>query len=188
MIGLSFRELLPPGVDLELDAVLAAVNATIEQEHDGDTGAHTAITCDSLSTRRTDRLLPIDGRLTFTKGSWLFDAAGNQTHVIGLRPPQWTASVNDYNPAGLVDAVIVEVETDADRNITGLDRGQRQKRLLIFGNRGNYTVTLKHNNASSQYYNRFGCPNAADVSLGSNEYIWLYYDVGSEIWRVVSVL
>lgn len=188
MIGLSFRELLPAGVDLELDALLATLNATIEAQHDGDTGEHTDITADSLATRRTDRLLPINARLNFTRGSWLFDAVGNSSHVVGLRPPQWTASVNDYNPAGLLDAFIVEVDTDADRNITGLDRGQRQKRLLIFGNRGNYNVTLKHNSSSSTYYNRFGCPNSADVVLGSNEYIWLFYDVGSEIWRCVSVL
>lgn len=188
MIGLSYRELLPSGVDLELDAILSAVNATIETEHDGDTGEHAAITCDSLATRRSDRLLPIDGRLNFTRGAWLFDAPGNSTHVVGIRPQQWTGSVNDYNPSGLNEAVILEVDTDADRNITGLERAQRQKRLLIFGNRGNYTVTVKHNSGSSQYYNRFGCPNAADVSVGSNEYIWLYYDVGSEIWRVVSVL
>ena len=188
MIGLSFRELLPPGVDLELDAVLATLNGTIEQEHDGDTGQHAAITCDSLSTRRTDRLLPIDGRLQFQRGAWLFDVIGNQTHVAGIRPQQWTGSVNDYNPSGLYEAVIVEVSTDADRNITGLERGNRQKRLLIFGNRGNYNVTLKHNSASSTYYNRFGCPNSADVVLNSNEYVWLFYDVGAEIWRVVSVL
>lgn len=188
MIGLSYRELLPAGVDLELDAVLATLNATLEQEHDGDTGQHQAITCDSLSTRRGDRLLPIDGKLNFRRGAWLFDEPGNSSHVVGLRPQRWTASVNDYNPSGLPEAVIVEVDTDADRNITGLERGQRQKRLLIFGNRGNYTVTLKHNSSSSTYYNRFGCPNTADVTINSNEYVWLWYDVGSEIWRVVSVL
>lgn len=170
----------------DLSQTMDGFAADFEQEHYGSTGEHGDVRLDSLAARGTR--LPITGILQFLGGAWLFDAEGNNSHTIGLRPIQWTATQNDYNPPGMSDALIVEVDTDADRSITGLQRIARQKRLLIFGNRGNYNVTFKHNNAGSLYYNRFAGPNAADMILGSGEYAWLYYDVGSEIWRAVSLI
>lgn len=185
--GLQYRELLPYGVEQELDQLVAALNGFVDENHDGDSGDHTDIVADSLSAG-TSGIVELDGRFRFVKGRLLLDAEGNNSHVAGLRPLQWTASVNDYNPPGVRDAFVIECDTDADRNITGLERGTRQKQLLIFGNRGNYNITFKHNNASSLYYNRFSGPNGADMVLGSGEYAWLYYDVGTEIWRPVSLL
>jgi hypothetical protein len=118
----------------------------------------------------------------------MFDEPGNSVHVAGLRPAQWIADVHNYNPPGSQHAFLIECDTDSDRSITGLERHARQKQLVIFGNRGNFNITLEHNHASSLSYNRFGLPANTDIVLGSNEYIWLYYDVGSEIWRSVSVL
>lgn len=170
----------------EQDDTISALATDFEQEHYGNTGAHGDVTADSLSAR--GERLPITGVLQFMGGAWLMDEEGNSSHVAGLRPIQWDGTQNDYNPPGLIDAIQVEVDTDADRSITGIQRHARQRRLLIFGNRGNYTVTLKHDDAGSTYYNRFGLPNDVDLAIGSNEYVWLSYDVGSEIWRVVSVL
>ena len=178
--------LLPDPFDQ--DSRLDALEVDFEQEHYGSTGAHGAITCDSMTARAATNRLPVTGTLEFLRGAWLFDAVGNSSHVIGLRPIQWTGRQDNYSPPGLADAFIVEVDTDADRSITGIARAARQKRLLIFGNRGNFTVTLEHNDSNSLYHNRFGCPNSVDLVIGSNEYVWLYYDVGSEIWRVISVL
>ncbi len=186
--GLQFRELLPYGVEQELDQLVAALNGFVDENHDGDSGDHTDIAADSLTARPSNGILDMTGRFRFLKGRFLLDEEGNSSHVAGLRPLQWTASVNDYNPPGARDAFVIECDTDADRNITGLERGTRQKQLVIFGNRGNYNITVKHNNSSSLYYNRFGLPNSVDLVLGSNEYAWFYYDVGSEIWRAVSLL
>jgi len=184
--GLQFRELLPYGVEQELDQLVAALNGFVDQNHDGDSGDHTDILADSLAARSGP--LDVSSNVRFLKGRFLFDELGNQSHVAGLRPLQWTADVHNYNPPGIDTAFLVECDTDADRSITGLERGDRQKQLLIFGNRGNYNITLEHNHASSLYSNRFGLPGNTDIVLGSAEYIWLYYDVGSEIWRAVSVL
>ena len=186
--ALQYRELLPDGVERELDQLVAALNATFDANHDGDTGDHADIRADSLTARPTSAKLRWSGQLQFLTGRVLLDEEGNNSHVAGLRPLQWTADVHNYNPPGGRFAFLIEVDTDANRNITGLERYARQKQLCIFGNRGNFTVTLKHNSGSSTYYNRFGLPNSADVVLGSSEYAWLYYDVGSEIWRAVSLL
>lgn len=182
---------LDPLVDYaDLADFREGMQADFEQQHYGSTGEHGAISCDSITARAANRLLPVTGVLQFLGGAWLLDEPGNNTHVAGLRPIQWTGRQDNYNPPGLRDALIVEVDTDADRSITGLQRHEngRQKRLLIFGNRGNYNITLEHNDSNSLYYNRFGLPNGTDLVLGANEYVWLYYDVGSEIWRVISVL
>ncbi len=185
--GLQFRELLPYGVEQELDQLVAALNGFVDQNHDGDSGDHTDIIADSLSAGASG-IVELDGRFRFVKGRLLLDGLGNDSHVAGLRPLQWTADVHNYNPPGAATAFLIECDTDADRSITGLERGTRQKQFVVFGNRGNYNITLEHNHASSTYYNRFGMPNSVDLVLGSNEYVWLYYDVGSEIWRAVSVL
>lgn len=174
--------------DFESEDVLEALRTDYEMQHYGGTGAHGAVTLDSLTARASDKVLPITGILRFLGGAWQMDPEGNSTHVAGLRPIQILATQNNYNPPGMSDAIMVEVDTDADRSITGLQRAARQKRLIIFGNRGNFNVTLEHNHSGSEYYNRFGMPNATDLILSSNEYVWLYYDVGSEIWRAISVL
>lgn len=188
LFELQYRELLPSGVDMELDQLTTALNATFEQNHDGDSGEHTDIQVDSIEARNTNNIIPVTGSLRFLKGRILIDAVGNSTHIAGLRPTMWTTHVNNYNPSDAQHAFMIECDTDADRNITGLNRVNRQKQLIIFGNRGNFNITFKHDNAGSLYYNRFGLPNNTDLVVGSGEYIWLYYDVGSEIWRLVGAI
>ena len=187
---LQYRELLPFGTELELDQLVSALNATIEENHHSDSGEHSAIKLDSLTTRNADSTyqIAIDGSLKFLKTGLYFDEPGNNNHVAGLRPVIWAGNQNDYNPPGVNTCILLECESAADRDITGIQRNGRQKRLLIFGNRGNNIITLKHNNAGSVYSNRFGLPGNLDVALGGNEYLWLYYDIGSEIWRTVSVI
>lgn len=187
---LQYRELLPFGTELELDQLVSALNATIEENHYSESGEHSAIKLDSLTTRNADSTyqIKIDGSLKFVKTGLYFDEPGNNDHVTGLRPLIWSANQNDYNPPGINTCILLECESASDRDITGIQRNGRHKRLLIFGNRGNTNITLKHNNAGSTYYNRFGLPGNTDVVLNSAEYIWLYYDVGSEIWRTVSII
>jgi hypothetical protein len=172
--------------DTDLAETVDALQTDFEQQHFGSTGAHGDVTLDSLSARTYGAKLPITGILQFLGGGWLLDREGNNDHVAGLRPEDWTGDQHNYNPPGLPAALMIEISTDAARSITGIARGTRHKRLLIFGNRGNYNVTLEHDHASSTSTNRFGLPGNLDIVLSSSEYIWLYYDVGSEIWRAVS--
>lgn len=167
----------------ELEQMLESLRTDFEQEHFGSQGAHGDVTLDSITARQAGTPIAITGILRFLGGAWLLDEEGNNSHVAGLRPLQWTTRQDNYTPPGMDEAKLLEVETDADRSITGLKRRRREKRLLIFGNRGNFNVTLEHNDSNSLYYNRFGLPGSVDLVLAPNEYIWLYYDVGSEIWR-----
>jgi len=184
-IALSHSDLLSDGTRSEFEHLTARMNGQFDAEHDVD-GSHLDLTCDSIATRdTTEYKLPITGNLQILRGGLYIDAVGNSSHVSGLRPPQWTASQDDYNPEGLRDALVVEVDTDADRNLTGIAVVGRQKRLLLFGNRGSHTVTLKHNSSSSIAVHRILVAGAADMALSSGEYVWLWYDVGSTNWRVV---
>jgi hypothetical protein len=186
MFAVRFRELLPDGTDREFSALMPRLNSVLGADHDIDTGEHTDVTLDSLTARDGD--LELTGNLRFLKGKILLDELGNSSHVAGLRPPQWTGDQHNYNPPGADYAFLIECTTDADRNLTGLERHWRQKQLVIFGNTGNFNITLKHNHTSSVYYNRFGFPNNADLVIGASEYVWLYYTVGAEIWRAVSLV
>lgn len=182
-----FRDVLPTAVADEFDSFAAAVEAVFETEHDTTTGEHTDVRVDSLGSSDSSVVRMIDGQ-RWLSGPWFVDELDNNDHVAGIRPDDITANQNNYNPPGLSTALVVEVSSDADRSITGLTVTGRQKRLLIFGNRGNFNITLEHDHASSLGVNRFGLPGNLDVVLGSSEYILLYYDVGSEIWRAVSYL
>lgn len=184
-LALKFLDQLNEGARAELEQIVATQNGLWGEEHNED-GSHTDLVCDSLSTSDTTQYrLPVTGNLQLLKGGLYIDAAGNSSHVAGLRPPQWTANQNNYNPEGLRDALVVEVETDADRDLTGLAVVGRQKRLLLFGNRGSYTVTLKNNSSSSIAVHRIAISTGLDMAVSSGEYVWLYYDTGSALWRVV---
>lgn len=186
LLTLQYRELLPYGVEQEFDALIATLNRVFAENHT-DQGDHGDVTMESL-TATTANVLPVTGSLRFLKGRILLDALGNSSHVAGLRPAQWTADVHNYNPPGSQHAFMIECDTDADRSITGLERHARQKQIVVFGNRGNFNITLEHNHASSSSWNRFGLPGGSDLVLASQEYAWLYYDVGSEIWRYLGAI
>ena len=188
LFEVQYRELLPPGVELELDQLVTALNAAFEVDHDGDTAEHTDIVVDSITARDSTLILPITASLKILKGRILLDEPGNNDHVAGLRPDTIIANVNDYNPPGGRHAFMIEVDSDAARSITGLESYDRQKQLVILGNRGNYNITLEHDHASSTVFNRFGFPGNLDIVLGSSEYLLLYYDIGSPNWRAISFL
>jgi hypothetical protein len=187
-LSLKYGDLIPDGTRDEFEQLVSQSNGQWDAQHDDD-GSHTGVTCDSLTTRdAAQNRLPVTGNLVFLRGGLYLDTEGSELHVAGLRPAQWAGDQSNYNPPGLRDAFLVEVETDADRNLTGIAVAGRQKRLLLFGNRGNFTVTLKHNSSSSLAVHRIAIAGGADMALGSGEYVWLFYDVGSTLWRIVGPL
>lgn len=185
-LSLNLPDLLSPSTREELEQFVSQLGGYLDEEHAED-GSHGAVTLDTLATKDTaEYRLPMTGNLVFQRGGLYLDEEGSELHVAMLRPPQWAGHQNDYAPPGIRDAFGVEVETGADRNLTGISvSGLRQKRLLLFGNRGNYIVTLKHNSSSSIAVHRIASGTGSDVAVASGEYVWLYYDVGSTLWRVV---
>lgn len=158
------------------DAVEAG-NAAWDQEHDGQ-GHHTTLTADSLASRTTGTPVTVLEGLRYMAGPWLLEADGNNPAIAVVAAPALTASVNDYNPSGLDRAIVLEVDATGDVSITGIVT-TRRRRLLLLVNRSNYTITLPRTSASSTSTYRFSSTHI----LLSGEWVWLYYDAGSEIWR-----
>jgi hypothetical protein len=156
--------------------------AMLDQQHDGQ-GGHTNVTLESLAPRVDGDLVEIAAGLRFTLGPWVLDADGNpNTPVAAIRVPQITANQNDYNPPGLATALVVELDSDAARTITGLVTSKR-RRILKLVNRSNYTITLSHNSGSSTAAYRFAFSGSVDYPLRSGGYLELYYEPGAPIWR-----
>lgn len=184
-VTLRYRDLLDDGPQQEFEQLVAALNKRWNIDH-LPSGAHGDMTVSSIAPNDTvNSLISWTGTKEWLKGAWYFDELIRDNDNAMLRPVQWAANQNNYNPPGLSTAFGMEVETDADRDLTGIFVHRLQKRLLLFGNRGNFVVTLKHNSSSSLQPNRIFGAGAADVVLSSGEYVWLYFDVGSKGWRVV---
>lgn len=199
LLGLENREAIraiSPALESELDHLCATMSATFEVEHD-DQGHHTNIHALSINQTITNpqdtppaatTVGPISQEGSghqWLMGPWLFDQSNAGSDIAGLRVAEAGGTYNNYAPAGIDNALIVEIAPVTAMTITGLRQFNRVKRLLIIGNRGNSGVyiTLKQNNAGSIVTNRFGLPGDTDVVLDTGQFAWLYYDVGSNIWR-----
>jgi hypothetical protein len=97
-----------------------------------------------------------------------------------LAPAQITSNQNDYNPAGLATASLVRLNSDASRDVTGLQGGVDGRLVAVF-NIGSNNIVLKDENASSSAANRFAF--GADITLGAKQSIVLLYDSTSSRWR-----
>lgn len=163
-----------------------SVQATLDQEHDPD-GRHTDITVSSIGPRTSDPI-EVSGGIRILGGPWVYEDDGSSAPIGGgavLRPTTLTASQNNYSPVGINQAVILEIEGSADYDITGIDRGEPgRRRDLRIVNRGNNVFTLVHNSSSSLAKNRIAVAGNGDYDLVSGGIVDLYYDLGSEIWRV----
>lgn len=131
-----------------------------------------------------------DGDVDFS-----YDDAGNtETNVVrkasenfslpgDISPSQITANQNDYNPTGLSTASTLRLNSDASRNITGL-QGGADGRIIVIHNVGSFAIVLKDDDGStSTAGNRFALN--ADVTLSSDECAILQYDSSSSRWRII---
>jgi hypothetical protein len=180
MYALRYGDTLPGSVGDELDSMSAELDAVMNQEHVSNTGEHTNITVDSISSRDAAPI-PIYNGLRLLSGPLFLDPLGNTGNVARISPPQITANQNDYNPVGLSTAIVLELTSDAARNITGIQITGRQQRLLILGNTGSFNITLVDASASSVAQNRFEFP--ANVVVAPSEYVILYYVTSDERWH-----
>lgn len=100
-----------------------------------------------------------------------------------ISPAQIVANTDNYNPTNLHTTSVLRINSDAARNLTGLNAGVAGETILLV-NTGAFTITLVHD-ATSTAANRFYCPGSANASLTANRSLLLWYDITSARWRVV---
>jgi hypothetical protein len=101
-----------------------------------------------------------------------------------VTPAQLTADQNDYNPTGLADAVVLRLDTNAQRTITGL-AGGADGRVLVLVNVGAQNLILADESASSTAANRFALDAA--LTVWPDTAVHLLYDATVSRWRVTGV-
>lgn len=105
------------------------------------------------------------------------------TGGVTITPPALTASTNNYGPANAATASVWRISSTGAVDLTGIDAGSSPRPVLI--NIGSYTITLKHESASSTAANRFVGPGAADYALVAGGTVEIALDTVSQRWRVV---
>lgn len=103
-------------------------------------------------------------------------------------PGTLTADTNDWNPAGLFGATLLDVlQTGAGNwRLTGIVGQEAGRRILIL-NDSAFTLTLRHQNAGSAAGNKFLCPGSVDLvipTFGTRELLYL----ASGSWLVVGAV
>lgn len=190
-LGLINREAIrniSPLLEAELDSLMATIGATFLREHTWD-GKHGDINIDSITqNNNTDQnTTPSASKIGniareksghwWLQGPWLFDDPNSD--VASIRPPiQAVGTYDNYAPAGIDNAVILELEGAGATTFTGLRHSVGGvKRMLLIRNRdSSATITLKHSNSGSSPQYRFDLPGSVDVEIGPKQNMWLYYD------------
>jgi hypothetical protein len=99
-----------------------------------------------------------------------------------VSPTQLTTNTDDYNPAGLSTARLLQISASGAINLTGL-AAQGTGFVVSVLNIGAAVITLKHEVTSSAV-NRFNLPNGADIALAIHQSVELIY-TGSR-WKKLS--
>lgn len=103
-----------------------------------------------------------------------------------ITPSQLTVAVNNFEPAGLADAAMLRLSSDASRNITGLAAPTTNKYLDLW-NIGAQDIVLIHESTASLAQNRIRCPGAANLTVNADDAVTLWYDLLINRWRVRGV-
>lgn len=99
-------------------------------------------------------------------------------------PAQITSSQNNYNPTFYSGSLVLRINSDASRNITGL-AGTQTGKMVYLVNVGSTDIVLKTEDASSTAGNRFALHT--DITMQANHSVQLWYDGTSSRWRALSV-
>lgn len=199
-LGLINREAIraiSPLLEAEFDSLMATIGATFLREHTWD-GLHGDIHADSITQnantdQNTSPAASKIGNITreesghwWLQGPWLFDDPNSATPLVArIRDDPAAGTYNNYAPAGIDSAVILELEPAGAVTITGIRQSRGIGRLLAIRNRdSSNTVTLKHANAGSSVQNQFSLPDSTDIELGPGQMAWMYYDIGREAWAL----
>lgn len=99
-----------------------------------------------------------------------------------ISPPILTSNVNDYNPAGLNEAITIRLESNATRRISGiLAPSPMCEQLIHIVNVGSNNIQIRNNNGGSAANNRILI--GQNRTLNPNESVVLVYDLISLKWR-----
>lgn len=113
---------------------------------------------------------------------------GNLVALAGdITPAQLTADQNDWTPTGLADAVVIRVDADQRRTITGITGGE-DGRLLILINVGaaaDSEIILAGESTSSTAANRFA---GGGEYLAPGDAILMMYDGTASRWRRIAAM
>ena len=92
---------------------------------------------------------------------------------------QITANTNNYDPG---DSLVLRINSDASRTITGFQRGV-SGRILILINVGAQNIVLADEDANSTAANRMALHGSVNLTLNAEDSIMLWYDITSARWR-----
>jgi len=125
----------------------------------------------------------------WTEALAIDQASGNLALPRGLAltgviaPAQLVASQNDYAPAGLTAAAVLQISADAPRTITGL-AGGAEGRVVSVVNVGSQPVTLQDDSASSAAANRFAL--GGPLTIAGRQAAVLRYDGAALRWQALA--
>ena len=96
-----------------------------------------------------------------------------------IAPSQITSNQNDYNPAGIVSASVLNLSSDALRIVTGLAGGSEGTVIAVV-NTGSQIIKLLNESGSSTAANRFAI--GSDLSIAGKQAALLRYDGTASRW------
>lgn len=98
-----------------------------------------------------------------------------------ITPPAFSGDVNNYNPTGLGTAHLLRLDSGgAIRDLTGIV-AQEDGRFIVLLNISTSFIRLRTEDVGSTDINRFKL--IADLTLGENESVTLWYDTVDNRWR-----
>lgn len=101
-----------------------------------------------------------------------------------ITPAQIVADQNNYSASGTV--AVWRLSTDAPRTLTGIGAPQTGRELRIV-NVGSFNIALANQSASSTDVNRIITGTGANIILGPDDVVNLWYDGTTARWRVGAV-
>jgi hypothetical protein len=107
-------------------------------------------------------------------------AAGGGLIQAQTTPTALAANTNNW---ALPTAGVVRISASAAYNLTGIT-APTTGRVITLVNVGSFTITLKHQDASSTAANRLLCKSGADVTLPAEGMVGILYDLTTQRWRV----
>jgi hypothetical protein len=114
------------------------------------------------------------------------ETVAGQMVTSGILSVSLTASVNNWNPAGLATCSCIVIRPNAAWDITGIVAQAHGFRLRLF-NIGGFSTTLVWQSASSSVGNRFLGPAGANVVIRAYGSVDLVYDGLDANWCICAI-
>lgn len=126
---------------------------------------------------------------TFVEALTIDQSSGNTAFPRGvlltgvISPSQITSNQNDYNPAGIGSASVLNLSSDTLRSVSGL-AGGAEGRVVALINTGSQIISLLNENALSTAANRFSF--GSDMTVCGKQAVLLRYDGTASRWHAIA--